>query len=150
MNKSVKLEELFPIIEEQLANNGSAVFTIHGTSMEPLLKDRTDSVRITSPTKMPRKYDIIFYRRDNGRFILHRIVDVKPDGFVCRGDNHIDNEYPVKFDSIIGIVSDYNSGGKWKSVSGFRQKIYAFLWVNLPILCKLKGKLYFLLKKKDR
>lgn len=149
MNKKIGLRELYPLITEQLDSGGTASFAVHGTSMLPLLRDRKDQVRIKRLDEAPRKYDIIFYRRDNGDFILHRIVGVEPEGFVCRGDNQTDNEFPVMRENIIGIVTHYNTGGKWKSVGSSGQKIYSRIWVNVPILCRIRWKAESILKKKD-
>ncbi len=130
MNKKVSLNDLFPIISEQLNAGGSASFTVHGNSMEPLFKNRKSTVRIEKPKKAPKKYDVIFYRRENGDFILHRIVGVKKDGYICRGDNQISNEYPVKAEAVIGVVTEYGNDGKLSSINSLKQKIYAFLRVN--------------------
>ena len=78
--KTVTLEEMYPLISEQLSCNGTVTFTIHGISMTPMLRDGTDSVRISKADTPLKKYDIPFYRRADGSFILHRIVKVKDDG----------------------------------------------------------------------
>ncbi|MBE6692542.1 MAG: hypothetical protein E7586_04350 [Ruminococcaceae bacterium] len=146
MNKEIRLEDFFPLIDEQLNSGGSAVLTIHGTSMQPFLIDRKDSVRLEKPSSTPKKYDVIFYRRDNGDFILHRIVKVKGGGFVCRGDNQVDDEFPVVAERVIGIVTQYNRGGDWKNMDCFSQRCFAFLWVNTMILRKIKRKIFSLFK----
>ncbi len=148
MNKEIRLEDIFPLISEQLNKGGSAVFTIHGTSMLPFLKDRSHSVKLEKPEASPKKYDIIFYRRDDGDFILHRIVGVKKEGFVCRGDNQVDNEFPVRFDSVIGVVTQYKRNRGWKHMSCFTQSCFAYFWVNTMFLRKIKRKLFSLCKRR--
>lgn len=140
LNKEIGLAEIFPVIEEALNSGGSAVFTVHGTSMEPLFKNGKTAVRIIKPHRNLKKQDIVFYRRANGDFILHRIVGKKEKGFICRGDNQLENEYPVTPDSIIGLVTHYNSGKKERKVNRFKQKFYALIWVNCKILRKIKWK----------
>lgn len=134
---------MFPIIEEQLDSGGSASFAIHGTSMLPLLKDRKDSVRIIRPRSTPKKYDIIFYRRKDGSFILHRIVKVEKGGFVCRGDNQTENEFPVTEEMVIGVAEAYTHNGDWISVNSKRQIIYSRLRVNTNAFLRLKRKIAF-------
>lgn len=133
---------MLPIINEQLDAGGNAVFAIHGTSMKPMMKDRIDSVRIKKPTDAPQKYDIIFYRRDDGHFVLHRIVGVKNGSYICRGDNQIVDEFPVKNENIIGIVTDYTKNGSFKSIDCLSQKIYSRFWVNTVAFRKLKRRIY--------
>lgn len=133
---------MFPLISEQLEAGGKASFSIHGTSMKPMMKDRTDSVRITKPLSDPKKYDIIFYRRDDGSFVLHRIVGIKDGSFVCRGDNQTVDEFPVKKENVIGIVCDYTKNGKWRSVDCFSQKVYSRFWVNTVFIRKVKRNIW--------
>ncbi len=130
MNNRLSLNEIFPIIQEQLESGGSAVFTIHGVSMLPMLKDGESKIRIIKPTKKPKKYDIIFYRRANGQFVLHRIVGIRRNGFICRGDNQIENEFPVGKDTVIGILTGYTKNGKWIDFDSFSQFIYSRRVVN--------------------
>ena len=130
MNRTITLEEIFPLIQEQLETGGSASFISHGTSMKPLLKNGENKITLIKPTKDPKKYDIIFYRRDDGRFILHRIVDIKDGCYVCRGDNQFQDEFPVTKDSIIAVLIEYTKNGKTKKIDSFSQKLYARFWVN--------------------
>ena len=132
MNKSVKLSDLFPLIKEQLDAGGVASFPIHGKSMMPMLRDRIDSVRIAKPDSNPQKYDIIFYTREDGSFILHRIVGIKNGIYICRGDNQIQNEL-VNEKQVIAYVTEYTKNGKWKKIDSVTQKIYSRFWVNTVI-----------------
>lgn len=128
--KTVTLEEMYPLISEQLSCNGTVTFTIHGISMTPMLRDGTDSVRISKADTPLKKYDIPFYRRADGSFILHRIVKVKDDGYVCRGDHQLVDEYPVTDSMVIGILTAYNKSGKWISVNSWRHRLYSRFWVS--------------------
>lgn len=138
---------MFPIIKEQLDSGGSATFAIHGTSMLPMLKDRKDSVRIIKPKEQPKKYDIIFYRRKDGSFILHRIVKVKKGGYICRGDNQILNEFPVTEDMVIGVVEAYTRNNEWISVNSKRQYFYSRFKVNTILFLRTKRYLEAIKKK---
>jgi len=148
LNNSLSLEELFPIISEQLEHGGSASFTIHGTSMLPMLKDGKSTVRLIKPVSNPRKYDIILYRREDGSFVLHRIIEIKKEGYVCRGDNQIENEFPVKKEWVIGILTDYISDGKQISVKSFSHYVYSRFRVNTAFIRRAKHKLKTFIQKK--
>lgn len=151
MNKQISLDDVFPIISEQLENGGIASFTIHGTSMLPFLKDRIDKVWITKPQSKLKKYDVIFYRLDDHRYILHRIVRVMPDGYICRGDNHTDNEPLLKKESVIAVVTDYERNGKKKPINSLMQVIYSRFWVNTMFFRKVKRKIDSMcIQKKER
>ncbi len=147
LNKKIDLEDIFPLITEQLENGGSATFVIHGTSMLPMLKDGLDSVRIVKPKGELKKYDIIFYRRDNGQFVLHRIVGVKDGDYVCRGDNQTESEFPVTPESVIAIVSEFTKDGKTRSVDSFSHRFYSRFIVNTVGIKKYVRKIIAVLRR---
>lgn len=134
LNKSTSLAKLYSLIAMQLEEGGSISFTVKGTSMTPMLKSGIDNVQITKPAFPLKKYDIVFYRRKNGQFVMHRIIKVKKDGYVCRGDNQTVKEYPLTENMIIGILSEYTHKGKQKNADAFTQKIYALVYVHTAYL----------------
>lgn len=107
MNKSVsvELEDLLPIIEEKLSLGGSFKFSPKGVSMLPIIRPGIDSVTISPVTGRLKKYDLPLYRRDNGQFVLHRVISVKKDSYVMCGDNQVVPEYNVFDRHIIGLVT---------------------------------------------
>ena len=75
-------------IEEQLKNGGTYVSTTSGSSMRPMLRDRRDRVIVTAiGDRELKKYELPLYRRADGKYVLHRIIGVKEDCYVIRGDN---------------------------------------------------------------
>lgn len=148
MNRAVTLEDVFPLIEEQLNAGGIASFVTHGTSMKPLLKNGENCVRLVRPKSKPKKYDVIFYRRTDGDFILHRIVGIGKDGFICRGDHQVINEYPVTDGQIIAVMTEYTKNGKWRSMDRFSQKVYARLRVNTVFFRRIFYRFYYKFKRK--
>lgn len=147
MSKKVSLAECEPLITAQLAEGGSVSFTVKGTSMRPMLTGGADTVTIVKPAQPLKKYDVIFYRRENGQYVLHRIVKVKKDGYVCRGDNQTAKEYPVTQDMIVGVLREYTHKGKIKRADSFGQKVYAFFYVNTALIRNLLKTLYNILKR---
>jgi len=72
----VRLNELMPFFLERLAAGESVKFTPQGTSMTPMILGGRDQVILSPPPKQWKKYDLPFYQRDNGQYVLHRIVEV--------------------------------------------------------------------------
>ena len=105
---SVELEELLPVMEEKLSLGGSFTFSPKGISMLPFIRPGIDSVTISGVKDKIKKFDILLYRRDNGQFVLHRVVAVKKDSYVMCGDNQLLPEHNVHDRHIIGIVSKIN------------------------------------------
>ena len=115
-------------IEENLAQNGFHVSTTSGYSMYPMLRDRRDRVVIL-PTdgKRLKRYDLPLYKKPNGKYVLHRILRVKKDHYVIRGDNTYRLER-IPFDWVIGYVDEFYRKGKHVSVSSRAYRLYASFW----------------------
>ena len=89
MSDPIYIAEYDALIREVLASGGEFRLYPHGTSMLPLLRQGIDSVALRTLDRPPRKFDILFYRRTDGSYILHRVKAVKPDGLTMWGDNQI-------------------------------------------------------------
>lgn len=128
--KKISLDEIYPIIKEKIDNNGTVQLPITGTSMIPLLVWGRDSVELIK-CEDAQKYDIIFYRRDNGQFVLHRIVDKDENGFILCGDNQWVKEFGIQDRHIIGIVKSITRNGKKIDVENSLYKFYSKLWTAI-------------------
>lgn len=125
--KKISLDEIYPVIKEKINNGGTVQLPITGTSMLPLLVWSRDSVELHK-CENPQKYDIIFYRRDDGHFVLHRIVGNDDKGFILCGDNQVKKEYGITENHIIAIVKSITRKGKTFSVDKSSYKLYVKLW----------------------
>ncbi|MBR5191387.1 MAG: S24/S26 family peptidase [Clostridia bacterium] len=125
--KKISLQEIYPVIKEKIENGGTVQLPITGTSMLPLLVWGRDTVELTK-CENPQKYDIIFYRRDDEHFVLHRIVGKNEKGFILCGDNQVQKEYGINETHIIAVVKSITRKGKTFSVNKFSYKIYVKLW----------------------
>ena len=131
--KKISLEEIYPVIKEKIENGGTVQIPITGTSMNPILYWGRDSVELIK-CENPQKHDVIFYRRDNGQFVLHRIVGKDKKGFILCGDNQIKKEYGITENHIIAVVKSITRKGKTFSVNKFSYKLYVKLWtLILPL-----------------
>lgn len=135
---NANLNELEPIILEKLASDGIVSFSSHGTSMMPMLRDGKDSIDLIKKPDKIRKYDVIFYKRDDGHFVLHRVVKVcKDNTFILRGDNQYIKEKGVRYDNVIAILKSFTRKGKKYNVNQFKYKLYSHFWVNTVYIRKL-------------
>ena len=110
--EGLRLAQLFPIIEEKLKSGGEVSFKPHGTSMLPLIRQGRDSVTLEKLKDEPQKHDVIFYRRADGQFVLHRIIGEDNNGFILCGDNQTVREYGVRREQIIGIMTSVTRDGE--------------------------------------
>ena len=73
--------------EELLDRDGQVMTHVVGSSMLPLLRDRQSIVLVEAVRLVPpKKGDVVLYKT-NGTYILHRILRIRPDEYLIRGDN---------------------------------------------------------------
>ena len=126
----IPMEELYKVLLLQLEQGGRAGLTVTGRSMLPLLRAHRDKVELIPISDRQNKGDVILYRRENGRFILHRIVELTENGYICCGDNEAARE-PVKHDQLLAVVDTLIRKGKRITKDTFCYKVYVALWVGL-------------------
>lgn len=106
--------------EEQLRQEGFLLKLTRGTSMEPMLRQWQEQSVIRTLDREPRKYDVVLFKRDNGQYVLHRIVGRKGKAFRIRGDNCMAWEL-VDREQIIGILTGFYRGEQFVDCRTDRQ-----------------------------
>ena len=122
-----RFQELLPLIREQIGSGGSVRISPNGTSMLPMLRQGMDTVVLSPVPERLQKYDIPFYRRDNGQFVLHRITAVG-ETYTCIGDNQFQLEPGVRREQMIAVVTAFTRGGREISVTNPVYRCYCRFW----------------------
>lgn len=117
-------------IEEVIKENGVYVSTTVGVSMYPMLRNRRDTIMIKPVAGRLKRYDVPLYRRGDD-YVLHRIVAVKPEGYVICGDNCMKREYNITDQQIIGVLDGFYRDGKEVDMNGWKYRLYSRVWVAL-------------------
>lgn len=125
--KEFRLEQLLPLIQQTLNEGHTVRFSPRGISMLPMLRQGRDTVTLAPVDRELKKYDIPLYRRDNGAFVLHRIVKVG-DTLTCIGDNQYEPEYGIRMDQVIGVVTAFSRDDRNVEVTDAGYQIYCRLW----------------------
>lgn len=149
MSEPIHLSDYEELIREVLSSGGEFRLYPHGTSMLPLLRQGVDSVALRSLGRPPRKYDILFYQRKDGSYILHRVKEVTPEGLILWGDNHTMLEYGVTEDMIIGYAARIFRGETELDCQGFGYRAYLWLWQFKAIRSLVLPVAYHLRKEKN-
>ena len=114
---------------DELEKNGRLIYSNHGTSMMPLIKQGRDLVVIEKAEGRLRKYDVPLYKVGTShRYVLHRIIKVRGNDYVIRGDNCLNKEYGITDDDILGVLTKVIRKGKELSVESTGFKIYSRVW----------------------
>lgn len=117
MMQKMNLSDLIPVIDETFSRGKGFRLPITGTSMNPLLYQSRDFVIIEKPNLPLSVGDIPLYRRNDGSFVLHRVVKIKENGeYVMCGDNQFILESGITDKNIIGVVKTIIRDGREFSV----------------------------------
>ncbi len=148
MKDKVELGDLWPLIDEVISKGGEFKINPNGVSMLPVIRPGRDSVTLILPLDL-KKGDIVLYRRDNDKFVLHRIMSIKNDRFIMCGDNQKVIEYGITKAHILAKVKDIYIDGAKLNQEGEEYKKYIkcrlkkLKWLKLRYaLAKIKHKIF--------
>ena len=124
------LEDVIDVIEEVLGSGGEFRLHPRGSSMLPLIVQGRDHVVLARHADNTLcRNDIAFYRRDNGQFVLHRVMRREKDGtYTMCGDHQTDPERGIRQDQVIGYVKELYRNDKKVSFRSLRYRLYTTFW----------------------
>lgn len=99
-----------------------------GDSMQPLLYQGQTQIVLLPLSGPLKRGDLPLYQRPNGKYVLHRVVQVKDGAYYTRGDNRYGREQ-VEPDWMLGVVSEIVRGGKTVRVTDFGYRCYVWFWL---------------------
>ena len=119
MKNKTKFETIMPLIEAAFDKGESFVFVPNGVSMLPFIKGGKTCVTIEKYTGGAKKYDIVFYKRDDGKYVMHRIVKIYPDSFGACGDNQwwVEKVFEQQIFATVTSVEGKKGMGGWLYLS---------------------------------
>ena len=112
--------------EEILARDGRLVYKTKGVSMEPMLRQNRDLVIVSRPSGRLHPFDVALYRRGSS-YVLHRVIEVKDDHYLIRGDNTFILEKVPDAD-VIGVLTGFQRKGKYYDTSNHSYQRYVRFW----------------------
>ena len=127
--KCISMEEMSPLLLGLIEEGVDVQILVTGNSMRPMLTHLKSTVTLTKCNPLTlKKGDIPLYRRDNGQYVLHRIIKVHDDTYDIIGDHQSEIEYGVPKASVLCVVKNFTRKGKTYDCNNWRYKAYAFLW----------------------
>ncbi len=116
-------------IEEVISELGVYIVKPKGTSMYPMLRLNCESICVV-PAQLPlKKYDVALYKRESGAYVLHRVIDIRDDGYVFCGDNQTFTESGITDAMIVGVLDSwYTTDNKKHTVRDKGYLRYVRFW----------------------
>ena len=134
--------------EEYLEENGTLTYTNVGTSMLPLLRQGKDLFTVAKKgAERCKAGDVVLYRRPPASYVLHRVIEVRPDDYVILGDNCVTKEVGIRDEDILGVMTGFVRGGKEHSVTEAGYRAYTALWLRIVPLRIFVKKAEFRLRR---
>ncbi len=128
----VSAQDLFAVVEEMLAGDRQALFTVTGMSMWPFICHGRDKVVLKQPDQdQLKKGDIILFQTPGGKYLLHRIVKITDREFITAGDGNLFLDGVFPRDCVRGVVVKIIRKGREIDCGRLRWKLVFAVWMSL-------------------
>ena len=138
------MEQLLELLEE----TREIPLVITGSSMTPFLVPGRDTVYLSKPADPLRRGDIVFYRRDNGGFVLHRILRLEEECFTMLGDAQTIPEPGIRPEQIRAVATAVRRKGKLLRKGSFWWEFFRVIWLRMVPLRPRVRKAYEAIKNR--
>lgn len=141
-------EELMTLVRETVATGQKVRYLpFRGVSMLPMLRQGRDAVELSPLPERLEKYDLPVYQLPSGKYVMHRVVDVKEDHYICNGDNLVQME-KIYHHQMIAVVSAFTRDGKRIEIDDPRYRAYCRFWCAVRPVRHVWKKCVIWLKKR--
>ncbi len=126
----VSTDELMPEYTELLKNGAVLPLTVSGSSMIPFLAPDRDSVLLKGIDRELIRGDIVFYRRPDGSYILHRLYRIEGDKLWFVGDAQDRVEGPLDISCAFAYVTQATRKNKTQKKGCFWWDFFEKVWIK--------------------
>ena len=123
----VLVPQLLAVMEEA----GTVPLVISGYSMTPFLAHKRDTVYLSKIDRSLKRGDMVFYRRDSGAYILHRVYRVENETFTFVGDAQTQLEPGIRPDQTLALVTAVRRKGKLLRKGSFWWDFFEKVWIRM-------------------
>ena len=133
----VDTQEYMEMIRALLEDGQEVSMIVTGNSMRPFLKHGRDKICMKKTDRKLRKGDIVFYRRENGQYVMHRILKCGDQSYTLLGDGQIVPESGIRQEQIFARITKVQVRGKWIGPENFRWRFFEHIWIRFCGIRKL-------------
>ena len=117
-------------VELELTANDMYRALIAGDSMRPILRENRDVAIVDSVRGVLSPNDVVLYKRPDGQYVLHRILNTYGNYYVTCGDNRWKRE-KIPFDWAIGVMKGFYNDDEYIDVTDKAYQRYSKLWCRI-------------------
>ena len=145
-NYTIDIHRDADALVEVLSSGAVFPLVVTGSSMMPFLKGGRDIVRLHKTDRFYRG-QIVFFRRRNGEFVLHRIRRICPDGMLLvNGDAQKWCEY-IHRDQVLAEVISISRNQRDIYPNSMLSRVLRTLWYPTRVLRPFIWRTYGFLRK---
>lgn len=145
--KTLNTREYVGLLKQLVEEGETVSMRIVGSSMSPFLIHDRDLITFKAPERELRKGDMVFFQRESGQYVMHRIYAVKPDGYYMVGDAQTEIEGPISQEQIFAVIIKVRRKGKWLEPGNFWWNFFERVWINIIPFRKVVTVFYGLVYK---
>lgn len=141
--KYVDTREYVAVLRELVQEGRKVNMLIAGNSMSPFIIHERDYIFFEKPNRELKKGDPVFYQRDNGQFVMHRICKVNKDHtYDIIGDAHTVIEPGIRRDQIFALITQVRRKGKMIGPGDFWWDFFEKVWIRMIPARRLVLRMY--------
>ena len=127
-------EQLMDLVRDRLGNGQTVRYLpFRGRSMLPMLRQGRDQVELSPLPKRLKKYELPVYRYPSGKYVMHRVIKVTDECYICNGDGVLEIEQ-IPYEWMIGVVSAFTRNGRRIEVTNLGYRLYCRFWcITRPV-----------------
>lgn len=129
--RNLDTREYVSALREVTEQGKEVSMVISGNSMAPFMIHERDKISFKKPDRELKKGDMVFFQRPDGRFIMHRIRKIKPEGYYIIGDAQTELEGPIKREQIFAVITGVRRKGKWLKPGDFWWEFFEHVWLYM-------------------
>ena len=142
--KKAEADALMALALPMIAEGKTVKLTVTGFSMYPLVSSRRDAVLLGKAETL-KVGDVPLFKREDGSFILHRIVKEKNGAYATMGDYETTEEYPVLPEQIVAKATGFYRKERFIDCRSFSYRLYSLFWRKTvfarPLMLKCMARL---------
>lgn len=140
--KKVDTGEYVSVLKELVEEGREVGMLIAGNSMSPFLVHERDYIYFKKPDGPVCKGDMVFYQRENGQYIMHRIWKVKNNQYYMVGDAQTEIEGPIRREQIFAVITKVHRKGKLIGPGDFWWEFFGKIWIRIVPMRRILVKAY--------
>ena len=130
--REVDINEYLPVLIDIINTGNDVSLLISGSSMSPFLIHHRDTIIISKPDRSFKKGDMVFFKRINGQYVMHRIHHLDKSGnLFLVGDGQKVIEGPIKPEQVFGIIYKVIRKGKVVTKGDFWWFFFEKIWIRM-------------------